>query len=135
MRRACRATVRARSWSLLPTPGSRSSSYITAAMVDADLLSDPFGERQRLQVLAPMALLGARIRFESNDRRLLELARAAFGGLPPHRLKPDAQELRIVLQLTRKPRSRRRSEPPHTTMLSGAGLLAGAPESASFVAM
>jgi len=103
-------------------------------MADADLESDPFGERRRLLAAKPMALLGARIRFESNDRRLLKLADAAFAGLPPHRLQA-APDLRIVLQLIAEPRRRTRFEPPRTTMLSGAGLLAGAPETSSFVAL
>ena len=103
-------------------------------MADADLLSDPFGERQRLLVHKPLALLGARIRFESNDRRLLKLADEAFAGLPPHRLAA-ARDLRIVLRLTPGPRARRRSEPPPLAMLSGAELLAGAPDASSFVAM
>ena len=105
-------------------------------MADADLLSDPFGERQRLLTAKPMALLGARIRFESNDRRLLKLADEAFAGLPPHRLRvPRAPDLRIVLQLTPESRAGARSEPPPTAMLSGAGLLAGAPATSSFVAL
>ncbi len=109
-------------------------------MADADLESDPFGERRRLLVRKPMALLGARIRFESNDRRLLRLVDEAFAGLPSHRLEPPrgraaAPDLRIVLQLTAEPRRPGRSEPPPTAMSSGAGLLAGAPETASFVAL
>src|SRR5262249_24664895 len=105
-------------------------AILRPAMADADLLSDPFGERQRMLVRAPMALLGARIRFLSNDRRLLELADEAFAGLPPHRLprprgRTAAAELRIVLRLTATPRGRGRSEPPPTAMQSGAGLLAG----------
>ena len=123
-------------------------------MAPADLLSDPFGERERLVARRTMALLGAHIRFESNDRRLLKLADEAFGGLPPHRLSPhapsrrrrsaqrspalrppSAPDLRIVLRLTAGPRSRTRSAPPPTTMLSGARLLAGAPEASSFVAL
>ena len=103
-------------------------------MAEADLLSDPFGERRRLLVGKPMALLGARVRFESNDRRLLELADHAFAGLPPHRL-PAAPDLRIALRLTPRPRGRSRSEPPPLAMLSGAELLAGAPNESSFVAL
>jgi hypothetical protein len=121
-------------------------------MAPADLLSDPFGERERLMARKPMAVLGARIHFESNDRRLLKLADEAFGGLPPHRLAsraalgrrrsshrppapPAAPDLRIALRLTAGPHSRSRSAPPPTTMLSGARLLAGAPEASSFVAL
>ena len=105
-------------------------------MAEPDLKSDPFGERQRLLTVKPMALLGARVRFESNDRRLLKLAEHAFAGLPPHRLRvPRAPDLRIVLQLTPESRAGARSEPPPTVMLSGAGLLAGAPATSSFVAL
>jgi hypothetical protein len=122
-------------------------------MVTADLLSDPFGERQRLLVRKPMALLGARVRFESNDRRLLKLADDAFAGLPPHRLpaprgatrarsvreerpaRPIARDLRIVLRLMPAPRARAASAPPPLTMMSGADLLAGAPQASSFVAL
>jgi hypothetical protein len=124
-------------------------------MVLADLLSDPFRERQRLLVRKPMALLGARVRFESNDRRLLKLADEAFAGLPPHRLppprasssrarssqgssprtRPPARNLRIVLRLTPGTRARGGGAPPPLAMMSGAGLLAGAPNAASFVAL
>jgi hypothetical protein len=122
-------------------------------MVPADLLSDPFQERERLLVRKPMALLGARIRFESNDRRLLTLADDAFAGLPRHRLpphaasvpgrysrgspqaRPAARDLRIVLRLMPAPRGRARSAPPPLLMMSGADLLAGAPEAASFVSV
>jgi hypothetical protein len=107
-------------------------------MAKADLLSDPFGEAHRLLAGEPMALLGARIRFESNDRRLLKLAYDAFGGLPPHRLRGSAgpaRDLRIVLRLVRAPRARRGAAPPPLAMTSGADLLAGAPEAATFVAL
>ena len=109
-------------------------------MADADLLSDPFGEHERLHAREPIALLGARVRFESNDRRLLKLADDAFAGLPQHRLQPAhkrsaALELRIVLRLTAKTRRWPRSEPPPTIMQSGAGLLAGAPATSSFVTL
>ena len=93
-------------------------------MVPPDLLSDPFRERQRRLVRKPMALLGTRIRFESNDRRLLKLADEAFAGLPPHQLRQgaassrarsvggsmwteqSARDLRIALQLVPAPRAR-----------------------------
>jgi hypothetical protein len=109
-------------------------------MAPADLLSDPFQERQRLLVRKPMALLGARIRFESNDRRLLKLADDAFAGLPPHRLPHAAstraeRDLRIVLRLTPAPRMRSKSAPPPLAMMSGADLLAGAPAASSFVSV
>jgi hypothetical protein len=120
-------------------------------MVTADLLSDPFGEHERLFVRKPIALLGARIRFESNDPRLLKLVDDAFAGLPAHRLprprgatralreerraRPIARDLRIVLRLMPPPRARASSEPPPLTMMSGADLLAGAPQASSFVAL
>jgi hypothetical protein len=112
-------------------------------MAPADLLSDPFQERQRLLVRKPMSLLGARIRFESNDRRLLQLADDAFAGLPPHRLPEHAarsrsrapRNLRIVLRSMPAPRARARSAPPPVTMMSGADLLAGAPEASTFVSL
>ena len=124
-------------------------------MADADVLSDPFGERRRLLVGRPMALLGTEVRFESNDRRLLDLADEAFAGLPAHRLPRAAKRharprqsgrspararqtrphLRIVLRLTPGRRGRARAEPPPLAMLSGAELLAGAPDESSFVAL
>jgi hypothetical protein len=45
------------------------------------------------------------------------------------------RDLRIVLQLVPAPRASARSSPPPLTMMSGASLLAGAPESSTFVAL
>jgi len=108
-------------------------------MADADLLSDPFGERRRLLVGKSMALLGARVRFKSNDRRLLKLADEAFAGLPPHRLPREAgsavPDLEIVLRLSPRLSAGSRSPPPPLAMLSGADLLAGAPDESTFVAL
>ncbi len=81
--------------------------------------------RTRLQ------LLGARFEIEGNSRELLQLALAAFGGLPPHRLLTSPPRLRLRLLLTKEHKSR--SGPPSLVMFSGDGLLGGASDVSSFI--
>jgi hypothetical protein len=80
-------------------------------------------------------VLGARLGFESNSRGLLDLAEHAFGGLPPHRLRDTSPALRIRLLLRPREARRRLRVPPAPTMLSGFGLLAGAPNGAAFAVL
>ena len=68
---------------------------------------DPFGEHKRLTFRKRLQLLGGRFEFESNSLRLLQLARHAYEGLPPHQLVDGAQRLRLSLLLTsRAPQQR-----------------------------
>jgi hypothetical protein len=100
-----------------------------------ELYSDPFGERTAVGMYRDFHLLGARVRFESNSEDLLRLVDWAYAGLPRHRLSSTEPRLRVRLLLTSPERKRARVEPAPLRMLSGAGLLAGAAESSSFVVL
>ena len=106
-----------------------------AAMVLPDLYADPFRERSSLIAREDVALLGGRFAFESNSRRLLRLVDAAYSGLPAHRLSNVTPRLRIALLLSSAERTRRHSEPPPLTMVSGAGFLGGSTAASSFVVL
>jgi hypothetical protein len=102
-----------------------------------DLFVDPFGERSAAAAGRDLQLLGARFRFESNSRRLLRLVDAAFAGLPRHRLSHPIPRLTVKLVQGGGPRAQRGRglEPPPLSMLSGAGLLAGATDLSDFVVL
>jgi hypothetical protein len=102
-----------------------------------DLYADPFGERSKLIEGEQIQLLGARFQFESNSPQLLHLVDTAYMGLPRHRLSAAAPRLRVRLLLSagERPRSRRRSEPPQLSMLSGPGYLGGTTTSSNFVVL
>jgi hypothetical protein len=78
-------------------------------------------------------LLGAQVRFESNSEDLLRLVDSAYAGLPRHRLTRVEPHLRVRLVLTSAGRKRASAQPAPLQIMSGAGLLAGATESSSFV--
>jgi hypothetical protein len=80
-----------------------------------------------------MHVLGTRVRFESDSEELLRLAEAAYGGLPRHKLSAVEPRLRVRLVLMSSERHRRSVGPRPLQMMSGAGLLAGAAPSSSFV--
>src|SRR4051812_11787740 len=98
-----------------------------------DLYADPFAERSTALERGRVELLGCRVDFESNSRQLMRLVRAAYGGLPPHRLTGEVTQLQIRLIATSGGSVHRRSEPPPLEMLAGAGLLGGATHPSSFV--
>jgi hypothetical protein len=104
-------------------------------MMIPDLLADPFGERSRMIVREPLQLLGGEFRFESNSRELLRLVDAAYAGVPPHFLSRRVP--RFTVRLLRLPGSTRRvrTAPPPVSMLCGGGLLGGATDCSSFVAL
>lgn len=87
--------------------------------------ADPFGESAVAKHSLRLQLLGASILFESNSGHLLNLAKAAYAGLPGHRLPGLAPRLRIRLHLAPAQRTRRRREPAPLTMMGGLGLLGG----------
>jgi hypothetical protein len=105
----------------------------------SDPVADPFQERSSMEVRAPLQLLGARFRFESNSPHLLRLVDHAFAGLPPHRLSAAPARLRVRLLLTSsKPPAhgagrRARNQPPELRMISGAGFVGGATFPSSLV--
>jgi energy-coupling factor transporter ATP-binding protein EcfA2 len=98
-----------------------------------ELYSDPFEERSAVRMHRDIHLLGARVRFESNSEDLLQLVDSAYAGLPRHKLSRVEPQLRVRLVLTSPERKRAGVEPTPLQMMSGAGLLAGATESSSFV--
>jgi hypothetical protein len=104
----------------------------TPAMA-TDLESDPFGERSAPLIHTRLQALGARILFESNDRRLLRLVDSAFGRLPGHRLSPTVPELRVRLLLSTRQPKPRRLEPSPLALLNAGGLFGGATDSSNFV--
>jgi hypothetical protein len=99
-----------------------------------DLYADPFRERTSKLLRLQLQLLGARIEFESNSQRLLELVRHAYAGLPRHRLSGTGPTLRIKLLLrpAGQPGPGRHSEPPAFDMFSGAGWLGSATQGSDF---
>jgi hypothetical protein len=98
---------------------------------------DPFGERKRTAFRERLQLLGGRFEFETDSRRLLRIVRAAYAGLPAHRLARTPPRFRVRLMGTAAPRARGGSpgEPPPVRSLAGAGILCGAMGRASFVAV
>jgi len=85
--------------------------------------ADPFGESAVAKFSLRLQLLGASILFESNSGHLLRLVKAAYAGLPAHRLQGPAPRLRIRLHLAPVQRARRRRRPAPLTMMGGLGLL------------
>jgi hypothetical protein len=108
-----------------------------------DLYADPFRERSGRKrsgarsLRSRMQLLGASIQFQSNDRRLLQLALTAYMDLPPHRFDAKVPSLKVNLLLRPRTvtRAHRRSEPPPLDMFSGAEWLGAATQCADFVVL
>jgi hypothetical protein len=102
-----------------------------------DVLADPFEERSRIVAQKHFQLLGGRFQFESNSPQLLRLVDSAYLGLPRHRLSTVAPRLRVRMLLSpgERLRTRRRSEPPPLSMLSGPGYLGGATCSSNFIVL
>ena len=100
---------------------------------------DPFGERRRVAFRERLQLLGGRFDFETESARLLRIVRLAYARLPPHRLAKVPPRLRVRLVLTSAARRRRghqpESEPPPVRALAGEGIICGAMDRASFVAL
>lgn len=105
----------------------------TKRFARSDLVADPFRERSSKVLHEEVQLLGGRFRFETESRELLRLVQSAYAGLPRLRLPATAPRFRIRLVLRSGERPRTRAEPPPMTMLSGAGLLCGTNDWASFV--
>ena len=98
-----------------------------------ELNCDPFDERSVAGMHRDIHLLGARVRFDSNSEDLLRLVDLAYAGLPRHKLARVEPRLRVRLVLTSPERKHAGVEPAPLRMTSGAGLLAGAADSSSFV--
>jgi hypothetical protein len=95
--------------------------------------SDPFGEHAPTRLRARLDVLGAAFTVESSDPAALDLAVAAFGGLPRHRLGNERHRLHVRLVLTeRRPAWKRRADPPRPTLTSGNGLLCATIDAGNF---
>lgn len=101
------------------------------------LYADPFGEHPLRTTRVTLDLLGARVTFESDNRRLIELALSAYAGLPRHRLGAHPPELTVRLQLRCEQRSSARPgrEPAQLDMFSGSGWLGAASRGADAVVL
>ena len=98
-----------------------------------DILADPFGERRVRPAARWFQLLGARVQFESNSPRLLDLVDAAYAGLPRHPLTGTPTPLRVSLWLTDRAGTRSRTEPNPLLLGAGQSFLAGATERSNLV--
>jgi hypothetical protein len=100
---------------------------------------DPFGEDRSAIWCERLHLLGGKFDFETDSRALLHIVRAAYARLPAHRFADVTPRFSVRLLVTgkRAPRAATRlaGEPPPVRPLAGAGILCGAMERASFVAL
>ena len=98
--------------------------------------ADPFGERRRPRLRERLQLLGGRFEFTTDSPQLLRIVRQAYSELPAHAFDRVAPQLSVRLTLTDRYRAAlAHDEPPRVLALSAAGLLCGAMETASFVAV
>jgi energy-coupling factor transporter ATP-binding protein EcfA2 len=95
---------------------------------------DPFGEYEPPAYTESLTLLGGRFDFQTDSVRLLRLVHLAYARLPSHTFGRAPPRCRVRLALTPAPRARA-GEPPPVRPLAGGGLLAGALDGASFVAV
>jgi len=77
-----------------------------------------------------LQVLGGPVRFESNSRRLLQLARQAFDDLPPQQLG-SAPDLRVQLDLQPRPDGGIGTQPPPLRLFGGPGFVGGALDAAN----
>lgn len=102
----------------------------------AEPSSDPFGERRRPQLRERFQLLGGQFVFETDSTPLLRIVRQAYLRLPAHALNGAAPPCRVRLALIHPgPRIEQNNEPPRMLSFAARGLLCGAMETASFVAI
>jgi len=95
---------------------------------------DPFGEHEPPTYAESLGLLGGRFEFQTDSARLLRLVHQAYARLPSHAFGRAAPRCRVRLALTPPPQARA-GEPPPVRPLAGGGVLAGALDGASFVAV
>jgi hypothetical protein len=100
---------------------------------------DPFGENRRATWCERLRLLGGQFDFETDSRALLHIVRAAYARLPAHRFADFTPRFRVRLLVTgnraRRAAARLAGEPPPVRPLAGGGILCGAMDRASFVAL
>lgn len=97
---------------------------------DAD--SDPFGEHLACPLRTRARVLGGVFEFESNSRRLLDLADVAYQGLPAHSGPPAPVRCSIRLLLTGEEGPPFGNDVPRMKLHAGAGVLCGTMNSANF---
>jgi hypothetical protein len=97
--------------------------------------ADPFGERQRPTVCVRQPILGGRFRFESDSVELLELAEAAYGGLPTHQFSAVSPEFRIEMRVLPRAADGGRGIPPPVRAQAGAGVLCGMMDESNYVVL
>lgn len=90
-----------------------------------DPTADPFGERLRPTVCVRRQILGGRFRFESDSVDLLELAEAAYGGLPAHQFSTVTPEFRVEMRIVPRAPVAGREAPPPLRLQGGASVLCG----------
>ena len=83
--------------------------------------ADPFGEQVLPAFSRTVHVLGGSFEFLGNSSELLGLLDAAYAGLPPQLLSPDAPPFQIRLQLTGGEGFDDRTDPPEARMQGGAG--------------
>jgi energy-coupling factor transporter ATP-binding protein EcfA2 len=98
---------------------------------------DPFGEHKRAAFRERLQVLGGEFEFATDSRRLHRIVRAAYAGLPAHKVTRAAPRFRVTLVAAPPGRGRGgwHGEPPPVRSLAGAGLLCGLMGSASFVSV
>jgi hypothetical protein len=104
-------------------------------VVAANPEGDPFREASGRVLRERMHLLGGLFEFESNSRRLLGLVKAAYAGLPTHRLRSSVPQFHIRLQLASGRDFTTAREPPLMRMQAGPGLLCGVMDAANFAVL
>jgi hypothetical protein len=90
-----------------------------------DLIADPFLEHAARVRRERLHALGATFEFESDNAKLLRLARWAYAGLPQYKPSAATPDIRIRLVLHPRAAARTPGQPPPVRMMSGAGLLYG----------
>lgn len=98
-----------------------------------DAAADPFCERPDALLSTYKHILGARFRFESDNKALLRLVEAAYGDLPQHALIEATPEFHIELRLLPPQATPCGAEPPPVRTQSGAGLLCGMMDASNYV--
>jgi hypothetical protein len=94
---------------------------------------DPFREAVPSPHVRRLQLLGARVRFAADDRRLLRLVDAAFGRLPRLRLQGPPVHLDVQLRLQPAVHRARGAIPAAPHYSSGAGWLSAIMDASNYV--
>ncbi len=107
--------------------------FLNNAPARWDPAADPFGERLRPTVCVRRQILGGRFRFESDSVELLDLAEAAYGGLPAHQFSAVSPEFRIEMRVVPRDAPGGQDVPPPVRAQAGAGVLCGMMDESNYV--